>query len=184
MKKRKNRPLFFIDIAVPRDIDPGVNDLENIYLYDIDDLKELSQAHMSNRIQESEKAQAIIEDEVAKFNGWLKQLELNPLIAQIQEYLEAMRNSELHRTCQKLKNADPETLRQIDLLTKSIINKIIHPHMMMLKKNDSTAVLDIIKDLLLPREENENKMDRGDTGEQAGPQADRDCNQSPPDTLP
>ena len=74
MKKRKMRPLFFIDIAVPSDIEPAVNDIENVYLYDIDDLKGLSQAHLSNRLDESKKAHEIVDEEVRKFDIWLEQL--------------------------------------------------------------------------------------------------------------
>jgi glutamyl-tRNA reductase len=165
MKKRKNRPLFFIDIAVPRDVEPGVNDIESVYLYDIDDLKELAQTHLSNRMQESEKAHKIVEEEVQKFGLWLKQLEMNPLIAQIRENLEAMRNRELKKTLQKLKNSDPETVRQLDALTRAIVNKIVHPHLVMIKRNGSPAVLDVVKNLLLYGEENEKEMDSGDQGE-------------------
>ena len=78
MKRRKNRPLFFVDIAVPRDIEPAVNDIDNVYLYDIDDLKGLAQAHLLNRMQESQKAHAIVDEEVDKFGLWLKQLEMGP----------------------------------------------------------------------------------------------------------
>jgi glutamyl-tRNA reductase len=165
MKRRKNRPLFFIDIAVPRDVDQGVNDLENVYLYDIDDLKGLSQAHLSNRAQEAEKAHAIVDEEVEKFNIWLKQLSLNPLIAQIVQNLEQMRTQEVKRTLQKLKDTDPETVKQLDLLTRTLINKIIHPHMMMIKKNGSPFVVELIKNLLLSKEENEKDMDDRDQGE-------------------
>ncbi len=165
MKKRKNRPLFFIDIAVPRDVEQGVNDLENVYLYDIDDLKELSQEHLSNRMQESQTAHAIVDEEVEKFQLWLKQLEMNPLIIQIQQRLEQMRSKEVRRTLQKLKSEDPETARQLDMLTRTIVNKIIHPHMVMIKKNGSPAVLDLIKNLLLSKEENEKDVDSGDKGE-------------------
>jgi glutamyl-tRNA reductase len=165
MKKRKNRPLFFIDIAVPRDVEPGVNDIENVYLYDIDDLKELAQTHLSSRMQESEKAHRIVEEEVEKFGSWLKQLEMNPLIAQIRENLETMRNRELKKTLQKLKNADPETVKQLDALTRAIVNKIIHPHLVMIKRNGSPAVLDVVRNLLLYGEEYEKEMDSGDKGE-------------------
>src|SRR5208337_1491134 len=85
MKRRKMRPLFFIDIAVPRDIEAAVNDIENVYLYDIDDLKELSQAHLSDRLEESRRAHAIVDEEVHKFNQRLKELEMNPLIGRIRE---------------------------------------------------------------------------------------------------
>ncbi|MGD0657911.1 MAG: glutamyl-tRNA reductase [Syntrophorhabdales bacterium] len=165
MKLRKNRPLFFIDIAIPRDIEPSVNDIENVYLYDIDDLKGLAQAHLLNRMQESQKAHAIVGEEVERFGLWLKQIEMNPLITQIRENLEAMRHRELKKTLQKLKGADPETERQLDALTRSIINKIIHPHLVMIKKNGSPAILGLIRSLLLTGAENEKEMDSGDEGE-------------------
>jgi glutamyl-tRNA reductase len=165
MKRRKNKPLFFIDIAVPRDIEPGVNNIESVYLYDIDDLKELAQAHLSNRMQESQKAHAIVEEEVEKFHQWLRQLDMNPLITEIRENLETMRSRELKKALQKMKNTDAETIAQLDALTRSIVNKIVHPHLVMIKKNGSPAVLDIVRSLLLNREENEKEMDSGDTGE-------------------
>jgi glutamyl-tRNA reductase len=165
MKRRKMRPLFFIDIAVPRDIEAAVNDIENVYLYDIDDLKELSQAHLSDRLEESRKAHAIVDEEVHKFNQRLKELEMNPLIGRIRENMEAIRTGELKRTLQKLKSADPETTRQLDMLTRAIVNKIVHPHLMMIKKNGSPAVLDLIKNLLLSGEEDEKEMDSRNEGE-------------------
>jgi glutamyl-tRNA reductase len=165
MKKRKMRPLFFIDIAVPRDIEPAVNDLENVYLYDIDDLKELSQAHLSDRLEESRKAHKIVDEEVVKFHQRLKEVERNPLIGRIRENVEAIRTGEMKKTLQRLKSADPETIRQLDMLTRAIVNKIVHPHLMMIKKNGSPAVLDLIKSLLLSGEEDEKEMDRGDEGE-------------------
>ncbi len=165
MKKRKMRPLFFIDIAVPRDIEAAVNDIENVYLYDIDDLKGLSQAHLSNRLEESQKARVIVDEEVRKFNVRLKELEMTPLIARIRENMEAIRTGELKRALQKLKSADPETIRQLDMLTKAIVNKIVHPHLMMIKKNGSPVVLDLIRNLLLSGEADEKEMDGRNEGE-------------------
>ena len=144
---------------------PAVNDIENVYLYDIDDLKELSQAHLSDRLEESRKAHAIVDEEVHKFNQRLKELEMNPLIGRIRENMEAIRTGELKRTLQKLKSADPETTRQLDMLTRAIVNKIVHPHLMMIKKNGSPAVLDLIKNLLLSGEEDEKEMDSRNEGE-------------------
>ncbi len=165
MRKRKMRPLFFIDIAVPRDIEPAVNDLENVYLYDIDDLKELSQAHLSDRLEESNRAHKIVDEEVEKFHHKLKELEMNPLIGRIRENMEIIRTGELKKALQKLKTADPEMIRQLDMLTRAIVNKIVHPHLMMIKKNGSPAVLDLMKSLLLSGDEDEKEMDRGDEGE-------------------
>ncbi len=165
MKRRKGRPLFFIDIAVPRDIEPAVNNIENVYLYDIDDLKGLAQVHLSNRMEESRKAHAIVDEEVKKFGLWLKQLEMGPLIAQIKENLEAMRSKELKKTLQKMKNIDPEIASQLDALTRAIVNKIVHPHLVMIKKNGSPVVLDLIRNLFLDGEEDEKTLDGGDEGE-------------------
>ena len=163
MKKRKMRPLFFIDIAVPRDVHPAVNDIENVYLYDIDDLKDQSQAHLANRVEESRKAHDIVDEEVRKFSLWLDRLDLNPVIARIRKHLDAMRDKEPKKTLQKLKDPDDETVRQIDLLTQSIVNKIVHPHLAALKEDGSREVLDLIKQLLLG-ENNEKEVDNRDEG--------------------
>jgi hydroxymethylbilane synthase len=89
---------------------------------------------------------------------------MNPLISRIRENLEAVRSREMQRTLQRLKEADPETIRQIDMLTRAIVNKIAHPHMVMLKKDGNPMVRDMIGRLLLSGEENENDMDSGNEG--------------------
>ncbi len=165
MKKRKHRPLFFIDIAVPRDVEPDINNIENVYLYDIDDLKSLSQAHLADRLQESERARAIVEEEVEKFEAWFAQLELSPVITQVLDKLELVRAGELKKAMQRLKGADEETLKQMELLSKAIVNKIAHPHIMMIKKNGSPLVLDVMKNLFQSEEENGKEVDTGDKGE-------------------
>ena len=133
MRKRKNRPLFFIDIAVPRDVDPLVNNIDNVYLYDIDDLKELSQKHLADRIAEAERAEAIIEEEVQKFNQWLEMADLNPVISYIVQKAEEIRQSELKKIEYKLKDLDETASKNIDMLTRSIVNKILHLHITALK---------------------------------------------------
>jgi glutamyl-tRNA reductase len=159
MKKRKQKPLFFIDIAVPRDVDPSVNDTENVYLYDIDDLKDLSQKHLSDRLSESEKAHSIVEEEVEKFTAWLKQLDMNPLIAGIYEKVEEIRSKEFKKTLQKLQNIDDETTKNIELLTKGIVSKLIHPHVAIIKQNGTPAVLEIMKKLFGLEDEDEKDVD-------------------------
>ncbi len=159
MKKRKQKPLFFIDIAVPRDIEPSVNDLENVYLYDIDDLKELSQQHLSDRLAESEKARSIVDEEVKKFSQWLRQLDKNPLISNIYEKVEEIRSRELKKILQKNKNTDDETIKNMDLLTKSIVNKLVHPHVTMIKENGSPAILELMKKLFRLEDDDEQDVD-------------------------
>lgn len=164
MKKRKQRPLFFIDIAVPRDVEPSVNNIENVYLYDIDDLKELSQKHLSDRLAETQKAHSIVEEEVEKFTSWLKQLDMNPLISSIYEKVEEIRTKELKKILQKLQNVDNETEKNIELLTKSIVNKIIHPHVAIIKQDGSPAVREIMKKLFRLEDEDEKDMDNRHEG--------------------
>ena len=165
MKRRKNRPLFFIDIAVPRDVDPEVNEIENVYLYDIDDLKELSQKHLSDRLKESEKAQMIIEEETAVFADALKQADAGPLITRLVASAEETRERECRKVVQKLKNVDEETLKMIDMLTKSIVNKFIHPHISIIKQNGDPVVLDLMKRIFKLEGEDEKELDSGDEGE-------------------
>ncbi|OPY77153.1 MAG: Glutamyl-tRNA reductase [Syntrophorhabdus sp. PtaU1.Bin058] len=165
MKKRKNRPLFLVDIAVPRDVDPTVNKIENVYLYDIDDLKDLSQKHLSDRLKESEKALEIIDSEVKKFSSWLRQSEKNPLITFVIDKAEAIRTKEFKKTAQKLKNADEETLRSIDMLTRAIVKKLIHPHVALIKEDSDRETSEIIKRLFTLEEEDEKDLDNRDEGQ-------------------
>ncbi|MCX8109872.1 MAG: glutamyl-tRNA reductase [Syntrophorhabdaceae bacterium] len=159
MKKRKNRPIFIIDIAVPRDIDPAVNEIENVYLYNIDDLKELSHKYMEGRLKESEHAAMIVEKEITKFSQWLRQIEIHPLITHIIEQAERIRNKELNKMINRLKSIDEETIKGIDLLTKTIVNKLIHPHIRLIKQQNNPLVLDIMKNLFNYEDEDEEKMD-------------------------
>jgi glutamyl-tRNA reductase len=164
MKKRKQKPLFFIDIAVPRDVESSVNNIENVYLYDIDDLKELSQKHLSNRLAESEKARAIVDEEVEKFTTWLKQLDKNPLISNIYEKVEAIRSKELKKVLQKHQNIDDEAVKSMELLTKSIVNKLIHPHVTIIKENGSPVILELMKKLFKLEDEDEKDVDNRHEG--------------------
>lgn len=164
MEKRKGRPLFLIDIAVPRDISPEVNDIENVYLYNIDDLKELSQRHLSGRLKESEKARSIIEEEVRKFSKTLRQLNMNPLIEHIIEKAETMRSRELDKTLKKLNNVDSHIARAFDALTKTITNKLVHSHITLIKENSDTSLMDIYKRYFHFEEDNEEEMGNRDQG--------------------
>jgi glutamyl-tRNA reductase len=165
MKKRKNRPLFFIDIAVPRDVDPEVNKIENVYLYDIDDLKDLSQRHLSDRLKESEKARAIMEEEAEKFSNWLARLDVAPIIAKISHKVEDIRSAEVKKALSKLKDIDEETLGRIEVLTKALANKLLHPHLALIKENGSPEVLDVMKRIFDIEDNDEEEMDPRHQGE-------------------
>lgn len=134
MQNRRHRPMFFIDIAVPRDIDPVVNQIENVYLYDIDDLKTAVEANRREREREADKAEEIVSMEVCRFLSWLDSLETYPTIAALREKAEEIRKSELEKTLGRLKHLGPEEIQTIDLLTTSIVNKILHAPTVNLKK--------------------------------------------------
>jgi glutamyl-tRNA reductase len=125
LKSRPDRPLFLIDIAVPRDIDPALNDYDGLYLYDIDDLQHVVEANMKERLKEAEVAKEIIEEYVQRFMKWLRELEIAPLIAELKEKAEAIRREVLERRLPKL-GLTPEQEAEVDNITRIIINKLLH----------------------------------------------------------
>ena len=132
--ERKNKPIFFIDIAVPRDIEPDVNDLENIYLYDIDDLQVVVSANIKEREREAENAMNFISQEVTKFNNWVGTLDAVPTIVEIRKKAENIRMQEIEKTLKKishLSEADKKLLRQ---MSSSMVNKILHKPTIKLKQ--------------------------------------------------
>jgi glutamyl-tRNA reductase len=134
IQDRKNKPIFFIDIAVPRDIEPDINSLENVYLYDIDDLQIVVSANMKEREKEAENAMNFISQEVTKFNNWIDSLDAVPTIVEIRNKAENIRNEELEKALKKIDNlseVDKETLR---LMSSSMVNKILHKPTIKLKE--------------------------------------------------
>ena len=132
--ERKNKPIFFIDIAVPRDIEPDVNDLENVYLYDIDDLHVVVSANIKEREKEAENAMNFISQEVTKFNNWVGALDAVPTIVEIRKKAENIRKQEIEKTLKKISHLsedDKELLRQ---MSSSMINKILHKPTIKLKQ--------------------------------------------------
>ena len=132
--QRKNKPIFFIDIAVPRDIEPEVNDLENVYLYDIDDLQGVVAANLKEREKEAEGAMEIIQNEVTKFNHWVDSLDAVPTIVEMRNRADIIRKKELEKALKKLDHLSEQDQKQIDQMTTSIINKILHTPTVKLKK--------------------------------------------------
>ncbi|MBW1887647.1 MAG: glutamyl-tRNA reductase [Deltaproteobacteria bacterium] len=151
LRKRRNRPLFFIDIAVPRDVEPRVNDLENIYLYDIDDLKGVIKVNVARREQEAVKAERIVQEEVIKFERWLKTLEVVPTIISIKEKAEAIRQAELSKSLGNVEKLTPTQMEMVETLTRSITEKIINDPILVLKRKadrpSKNSYLDITRKL-------------------------------------
>lgn len=133
IRQRKNKPMFFIDIAVPRDIDPRVNDIPNVYLYDVDDLQGVVQANLKERHKEAKKAEAIIDQEIGQFYRWLAALEVVPTIVSLRSRLEDIRLGELEKTFSSLKELGPKERRAIEAMSAAIVNKILHQPITVLK---------------------------------------------------
>ncbi len=132
LAERRNRPMFFIDIAVPRDIDPALNELDNIFVYNIDDLEQVIAANRRERAREAVRAEEIIEREVDRFLTRLKTLELGPTLVALQEKLHGIRKHELERA--RLRNLTPEQQAVVEEMTRSLVNKILHMPLTQMKR--------------------------------------------------
>ena len=126
LKHRRHRPIFFIDIAVPRDLDPDINRVRNAYLYDIDDLQHVVDQNRGEREKEAHHAERIVAEELRSVNDWLRSLEVVPTIATLRETVEQIRRAELERLGAKLGDLTDEQRAQVEMLTTSIVNKILH----------------------------------------------------------
>lgn len=133
IKQRRGRPMFFIDIAVPRDIDPAVHKLDNIYVYDIDDLKAVVSENMALRREEAEKAAAVIKTEVADFAAWLESLDLKPTIADLVHRGEIIAEEELHKTLRRLGPVSDELETALRDMLSGMLKKLNHDPIAFLK---------------------------------------------------
>lgn len=123
---RRNKPAFLIDIAVPRNIDPAVNDLDNVFLYDIDDLQEVVNANLREREKEAERAEVLVTEEVERMMARLKVVEITPTIVGLQAQLEQIRAAEVEKVRRKYGPFTPEQEEALEAATHAIINKVAH----------------------------------------------------------
>jgi glutamyl-tRNA reductase len=135
IEARRNRPMFLIDIAVPRNIEPGVNELDNIFLYDIDDLQSVVRQNVEGRMAQAEQAEEIISEEVERLVTRLQAREVAPTIVSLQEQLEQLRQAEVERVRGKLGALTAQQEEAIEALTRGIVNKIAHGAISELRKN-------------------------------------------------
>ena len=151
LSRRKNRPMFFIDIAVPRDVDPEMNKLDGIFVYDIDDLQQAVASHVADRQKEAERADNIINTEVERFHARLQTLEVVPTIVSLQDHLETIRQAEIDRVRGRLGPLSPEQELAVDALTRGIVNKIMHTPISTLKtaarESEATTIIEVVRRL-------------------------------------
>jgi glutamyl-tRNA reductase len=125
MRRRRDRPLFVIDIAVPRDVEQDVGNLEQVFLYNIDDLRSIVQENLARRGAELERAEAIVHDEVTRFGAWMQSREIIPTVVALRQRFEAIRQSELQRLEPKLAGLPPEARARVDEITHLIVEKLL-----------------------------------------------------------
>lgn len=141
LHSRRNRPMFFIDIAVPRDVDPRMNEVEGCFVYDIDDLQQVAAANLADRGREAEAAEGIVSREVDKYHERLQSRDAVPAIVALQQNAETVRQAELTRSAKRLADLTPEQREAVEALTRSLTAKLLHPQLTALR--DSTRTKDL-----------------------------------------
>ena len=166
LARRKNRPMFFIDIAVPRDVDPAMNKLDGIFVYDIDDLQQAVATHVADRRKEAERAEAIVATEVERFQARIQTLDVVPTIVSLQDHLETIRQAEIDRVRGRLGPLSPDQEMAVEALTRGIVNKIMHTPISTLKtaarEPEATTVIDLVRRLFNLQEKRAAKSGGGD----------------------
>ena len=146
---RKNRPMFLIDISVPRNIDPAVNQVDNVFLYDIDDLQGVVSANLRERMKEAQRGEEIVHQEAERTMARLRVQDVAPMIVSLQEQLERIRAAEYDRALRKIGPLSPEQQRTLEAMTRSIVNKIAHGPISELRRRsgqpDESQVVDTIR---------------------------------------
>lgn len=137
IKERKNKPMFFIDISVPRNVDPLVNNIDNVYVYDIDDLQGVVAANIKERHKEAEEAEGIIKEEVEGFYRWIKSLDVVPTIIALRKKFDEIKDEELEEALSSLKGLSDEQVKTIEKMADAIIKKIMHDPVAHLKKESN-----------------------------------------------
>ncbi len=147
MRERKQRPMFFIDISVPRNIDPLVNNVNNAYVYDVDDLQGVVEANLKERSKEAEAAEGIIVEEIERFYRWIKSLDVVPTIIALRQQCDSIRKSEMEKAIQVL-NLSEKDRKTLDAMTSAIVNKILHNPVTHLKRESNKIEGDLYIDTI------------------------------------
>jgi len=141
MHLRRNRPIFIIDLAVPRDVEPECGQIYNVFLYNIDDLKAVAEGNLERREKEAARAQAIIDREVERFLGWYRSLEVVPTIVSLREKIDGIRDEEFQKAMSKLSHLSEKDRKVVEQFGTSVVQKILHGPTVRLKgiENDESA---------------------------------------------
>ncbi len=141
MKGRKFRPVFLIDISVPRNIDPDANGVDNVYLYNIDDLQQVVGSNLLERQKEAEKAEDIVAEEVDKFSRWLSSLEAVPVVIAMRQKADDIKRDELDKFKRSFPDLDGDVMSAVERLAGGITNKLMHSPTVAMKESDEDREL-------------------------------------------
>ncbi len=145
LRLRRNRPMFFIDMAVPRDIDPDANQIDNVYVYDIDDLNNVIETNLEERQREAAKAEEIVSSEVLRFRRWLEAQQVTPTIVTLRRKFEELKDAEVAKALQMLGTEDPRARKVVESLAASVLNKFLHgPIRAMKRETEGRAPMEIV----------------------------------------
>ena len=148
MKERRHKPMFFIDISVPRNVDPLVNNIDNCYVYDVDDLQGVVVANLQERHKGAEEAEQIIIEEIDKFYRWIKSLDVVPTIIALRQECDSIRKAELAKAMPALQGLGPKEQKVLEAMTTAIVNKILHHPVTHLKKEANRIEGDLYIDTI------------------------------------
>jgi glutamyl-tRNA reductase len=135
VRARRHRPLFLIDIAVPRDVDPRVENMDNVFLFDLDDLEQVASQNIAARKKEAEQAERIVEAEVTSFDEWQRSLEVTPTLVALRERVRSIVHGELQRTLPRLKSLSDAERKSLEIMCDAMVNKILHRPLTELKRS-------------------------------------------------
>jgi glutamyl-tRNA reductase len=160
LSRRKGRPMFFIDIAVPRDVEPAMNQIDGAFVYDIDDLQQVAAANLAERSKEAQAAERIVAREVDRYEQRLQTLDAVPTIRAMQVTAEAMREAELRRAQSRLTGLTAEQQQAVEALTRGLVNKFLHGPMAGVReaaRDGDAETLDALRRAFAPQQEGESK---------------------------
>ncbi|MEE8574592.1 MAG: glutamyl-tRNA reductase, partial [Thermodesulfobacteriota bacterium] len=142
LKERRHKPMFFIDISVPRNIDPSVNNLDGAYVYDVDDLQGVVDANLKERSKEAGEAEEIVVEEIGNFYRWVKALNVVPTIIALRQMCDEIRKGEIEKALPQLSSISEEDKEVLEAMTSSIINKVLHHPVTHLKREANNVESD------------------------------------------
>ncbi len=135
LKARKYRPIFLIDIAVPRNVDPACNALDNVFCYDVDDLTGIANENLASRQREAEAAETLVAQEAERFLRELAVMDVKPTIVALRRKADALKSAELERAMRRLGDLDPKQAKAVEVLADGLMNKLLHDVQMNLKRS-------------------------------------------------